>query len=151
MCYCSEKKKEQESPPAWTQEAYHPSRSKCSLCWGVGGTLSQVRGGYPSQIWGEGDTPSQVWGGTLSQTWDGVPPPTRPGMGYPPRTWDGGGTPAPASVERHTDSCQNINFPRTMYAGGNKNNVATLFPLLTRFKITPFTNLHHKTARLFSI
>ena len=51
-----------------------------------------------------------------SLTWDGVPP--RPGMGYPPQPDLRWGTP-PASVDRHTDSCQNITFPRTMYVGGN--------------------------------
>ena len=52
----------------------------------------------------------------------GTPPPARLGMGYPfPRPeilrW---GTPSSASVDRYTDRCQNITFPHTTYAGGNK-------------------------------
>ena len=38
---------QQESPPAWTQEAYRPLRSKYSFCcptWGGGGTQSDDRG-----------------------------------------------------------------------------------------------------------
>ena len=57
--YASQIYRKQESPPVWTQEAYRPPHSKCSLCW---------------------------WGGTPSSH-GGVPPPTiRPGMGYPPLT-----------------------------------------------------------------
>ena len=37
----------QESPPAWTQEAYRPPRSKCSLCWSV--SWWGRGGGYPIQ------------------------------------------------------------------------------------------------------
>ena len=73
----------QESPPAWTQEAYCPPRShgKCLL----------FKGGV---LW----IPPQTWDGVPPQTWDGVPPhldlgwgtPPGPGMGYPPTwTWDG--------------------------------------------------------------
>ena len=67
-------------------------------------------GGYP--VPGLGGSPS--WPGqrgTLGtppiQTWDGVPPPSQ--------TWDG--VPPPTSVDRHTDSCQDITFPRTTYTG----------------------------------
>ena len=161
------------------QNAYHPSHSKCSLCWG--GTPTQVWGGpcprfrrvphprsggvpcprsrgvphprsrgYP--ISGPGGTPSRPGqgctpglGGTPSRpglgvpqvppikTWDGVHSPARPGMGYTPSrpqmgyplARPGMGYPPrpemgyrhlPASVDRHTDSCQNIAFPRTTYA-----------------------------------
>ena len=105
-----------------------------------GGTWSQVRGGVPGPMSGGGypvpgpggypipgrgyPVPGLGEGGTLgtplsrpgmgappSQTWDGVPlPPARPGMGYP--------LPSHTSVDRHTDWCQNITFPRTTYAGG---------------------------------
>ena len=139
----------QESPPAWTQEAYCPPRSKCSLCWSVsggdpipclGGTPSHVRGGYP--IPGlEGVIPSQVWGvprsrgreypshvqGGLSRPGMGYPPLplARPGMGYPPRPeilrW--GTSLPPASVDRYTDWCQNITFPRTTYADGKYHSL----------------------------
>ena len=87
--------------------------------------------GYPHLDLGWG-APIKTWDGVLPiQTWDGVPP-SGLGMGYP-LTWDGfphqdlgwgtphqlDGVPPPASVDRHTDSCQNITFPRTSYAGGN--------------------------------
>ena len=52
----------------------------------------------------------------------GYPPPPRPDLGWCtplPQTWDPEmGYPPPASVDRYTDWCQNITFPRTMYAGG---------------------------------
>ena len=48
----------------------------------------------------------------------GTPPLPRPGMGYPPPARPEMGYP-PTSADRHTDSCQNITFPRTTYAGGN--------------------------------
>ena len=64
---------EQESPPAWTQEAYRPPHSKCSLCWG----------GYPSQVWG--GTPSHVQGqGKLPRPRSrGVPHPRSGGVLHP--------------------------------------------------------------------
>ena len=100
-------------------------------------------GGYPVPGWGGPCARSRGYpsrpgmGYPLGQTWDGVTP-ARPGMGYPPpdlgwgtplarpgmryppwpdlgwgtTPWPGWGTP-PASVDRHTDSCQNITFPRT--------------------------------------
>ena len=65
-------------------------------------------GGTPSQVWGGGVSHPDLGWGTPSQTWDGVPP--QPDLGW--------GTPLPpASVDRHTDWCQNITFPRTTYAG----------------------------------
>ena len=77
---------EQESPPAWTQEAYRPPRSKYTLCCSDWGYLlpplsrSQVRmgGGYPHQ---------EEWGTPFSQM--GVHPstgwryPLLAGWGYP--------------------------------------------------------------------
>ena len=66
------------------------------------------RGTYPIPGWGEGVPHQDLGWGT---------PPARPGMGYPPRPEMGS---PPASVDRHTDWCQNITFPRTTYAGGNK-------------------------------
>ena len=48
----------QESPPAWTQEAYHPSHSKSSLC------CCFLTGGVPHP--------------------ESVPPMPGPGMGVPP-------------------------------------------------------------------
>ena len=47
--------KKQDSPPAWTQEAYHPPRGKHMLCYprgvatlvGGGGSYSSGGGTYP--------------------------------------------------------------------------------------------------------
>ena len=62
----------QESPPAWTQEAYRPPRSKYSLCSpypGVPPPPEQPGLGYP---------PGQDWEGTWDES-----------LGYPPdRTCD---------------------------------------------------------------
>ena len=169
---------EQESPPAWTQEAYRRPRSKCSLCWWGGG-------GYPIQSWWGRGTPSSHGGGypgytplhpdlagvppppsrpgrgtpptiktclgypptldlagvppyhqdlarvppTPDQTWQGYPPPSsRPGMGYSP-------SPPHTSVDRHTDSCQNITFPRTSYAGGKYQQIIYFFVTVCFFWI----------------
>ena len=100
---------EQDNPPAWTQEAYRPPHSKCSLCWfiwGVGtqGTPPDLRWGTPPDLrWG---TPSdlrwgtpQTWDGVPPRTWDGVPP--RPEMGYPPYLDLGWGTPLPGPGMGH--------------------------------------------------
>ena len=82
----SKKKAEQESPPAWTQKAYRPPCSKCSL--------SSSDRGYPIQISMEGvswDTPVSRMGTPLPiQTWDGVPP---------IHTWDGV-SPLPEMVDK---------------------------------------------------
>ena len=63
---------EQESPPAWTQEAHRPPRSRSKYL------LFR-------------------WGGVPPQTWDGVPPPSK--VGVPPQRWgtpfQGWGTPPP--------------------------------------------------------
>ena len=66
--------------------------------------------GYPPSRPGMGYPPFQTLDGVPpGQTWDGVPP--------SPKTWDR--VSPPASVDRHTDWCQNITLPRTTYAGGN--------------------------------
>ena len=92
-CHTSKPSFKQESPPAWTQEAYRPPRSKCSLCPRSGGYPVPGPGGVPCPRSGGvgvpclrsgGMYPSQVWGGTQSQVQGGYPiPPSRPGMGYP--------------------------------------------------------------------
>ena len=68
-----------ESPPALTQEAYRPQRSKCSLCCsvsclGVGaGTAIQFQQvGYPIQ---------SKQGGATIQSQQGVPPSSPDGEG----------------------------------------------------------------------
>ena len=105
-----------QSPPAWTQEAYCPPRSKCSLCWwggvphpvmggtqsshdgGVphpvmGGTPSSHDGGYPSSHDGEYPSSHDGVGYPIQSRWGvphpvirGYPPPSRPGWGTPPTT-----------------------------------------------------------------
>ena len=109
----------------------------------------QLMGGTPSQDWmGEGYPIPGSDGGSQVQMvgYPGVPQPGS-GMEYPQiQTWDGvpilnqldGVSPCldlgwvppcrldgvnPACVDRHTDSCQNITFPRTSYASGNNVHV----------------------------
>ena len=82
----------QGSPPAWTQEAYHPPCSKCSLCCSVWGVPHPdlIRGGvYPSP--GQGVPNTNLSGGYPVL---GYPP---AGLGYPPAMtgvppWKGPGT-----------------------------------------------------------
>ena len=114
--YVKRIQKKQESPPAWTQEAYRPRRIKYySVGWGnphrvPGGT----RGGVPppGQVWWRGGvyprwgTPHQgiprpgLTGGVSevgyppAWTWLGYPP-TWTWLGYPPSTWTWLGTPLP--------------------------------------------------------
>ena len=99
------KHQQQESPPAWTQEAYRPPHSKCSLCWlgtsashGGGGTPSSHGRGLPHLVM-VGGVPHPVmvgrypiqswWGGYPIQSCWGYPgyppPPSRPGLGGVPR------------------------------------------------------------------
>ena len=117
---------QQESPPAWTQEAYHPPRNKYTLCcstWGYrilhAGTWPGL-GGYPLPKSGWGDTPFPDLDGvtpfpgqgTPVQTWDGSPPhpdlgpgwggrwvPHQEGCGYPPPHWEGWGYPPCRGVD----------------------------------------------------
>ena len=95
----------QESPPAWTQEAYRPLRGKHMLCyprweggylpWWGGGVPTLVGGGtYP----GGGGVPTLGWGGTYPRL--GVPTldwgvPTLVGWYLPwwGGTYPGGGVP----------------------------------------------------------
>ena len=72
--------------------------------------------GYPPDL-GQGTPyPDLRWG----------TPQPRPEMGYPPYPDLRWGTPSPTSVDRHTDSCQNITYPRTSYAGGKNSNNAQM-------------------------
>ena len=74
-------------------------------------------------------TPSRgtPWPGLVGGTWGGYPlageppPPPGPGLGTPP-SGPGRGTPPPrcGQTDGWTDTCQNITFPRTTYAVGNK-------------------------------
>ena len=80
----------QESPPAWTQEAYRPPRSKCSLCL--------VGGGVPHPVMMGGNPIIQTWPGGTQDTphhpdLAGVPPPFRPGWSTSPPSRPGWGTP----------------------------------------------------------
>ena len=100
----------QESPLAWTQDAYHPPHSKCSICWWgicMGDTPSSDGGGYPIEwCWGVPHPgyppPSRAGPGVTPHHSDlaqrGTPSPSRPAWGTPPpiiQTWPGGtpGTP----------------------------------------------------------
>ena len=110
------------------------------------------RWGYPPSSPDRGVPPSSSDGGTPSSP-NGVPPSSP--IGVPP-SWSGWGTPVgihpirkdggtphwkgwgtpvwdcdlmgyPPHVNRHTDSCQNITFPHTSYAGSNKQTTVVLF------------------------
>ena len=86
QCFCSHfmTKTKQESPPAWTQAAYRPPRSMCTLCCSNRGyppvqVQGQDGGGTPIPGQDIGDTPcpgQDVAGG-------GVPHPVLMGWGYP--------------------------------------------------------------------
>ena len=73
---------QQESPPAWTQEAYRPPCSEYSFCCP---TRVPPRGGYLTQVppWGVRVPPGGVPdpGTPPGGTWPGYPP---GGSGYPP-------------------------------------------------------------------
>ena len=112
-----------------------------------------------------GVPPGQVWqGGTRggvppTWTWLGYPPPP-PGPGWdtlpphldlagvpphldlagvPPPAGPGQGT--PLDVDRQTDACQNITFPRTTYAVGNNYEtevwILELSPRMNIFNVHP--------------
>ena len=96
----------------------HTARRISSARYARGGGRGLVRG--PGGVPGVGGGPHPRSGGGYPVPGLGGTPLSRPGMGYPPgQTWDGI-HPPPASVDRHTDWCQNITFPRTTYAGGNQ-------------------------------
>ena len=132
----------QESPPAWTQEAYRPPRSKYTLCCSSWGYLHLNQGpilewGTPKSWPGMGYLPS--WPEMrYPQSWPemGVPTcpdlgwgtPFWPEMGYSPMlTWDGGtphcqqdmGTPH-QGVNWQTE---NSTFPHSSDVGSNKFTV----------------------------
>ena len=106
---------QQESPPAWTQEAYRPPCSEYSFCCP---TRVPPRG-VPDPGTPPGGSGYPPGGGT----WPGYPPrclmafwemlQSIMGYGYPPLWTD-------RWMDGRTDACQNITFPRTTYAGGNK-------------------------------
>ena len=130
----------QESPPAWTQEAYRPPCSEYSFCPGRGGgvpdrvpplggpgtpprgDLDPPRGGsgYPRGVWvppgGSGYPPH-----CLMAFWEMLQ--SIMGYGYPPLWTD-------RWMDGRTDACQNITFPRTPYAGGNYHWTAGFFVFL---------------------
>ena len=87
---CSKKNYIQESPPAWTQEAYRPLCSKYSLCcpnW-----VTPPRPGYPPS---QGTPPARVPTPARVPPWGGTPRPGYPpSQGTPPaRVPPGQGTP----------------------------------------------------------
>ena len=138
----------QESPPAWTQEAYRPplSHSNFLLLRGGGGSLDKnffsQSEHVSSQIWCQkffpllrpGTPPKNLRPGTPPESLrPGTPPKNlRPGTppenlrpGTPPwksETWDPPHLDLdlgpPPKVNRQTFPSINITFPRTTYAGG---------------------------------
>ena len=134
---------EQESPPAWTQEAYRPLCSKYSLCCPNWVPPGGTRGGYrvPPRVPPRGGTWVTPLGGYLGNPpWvppGGVPgtPPGYPPWGYlgtPPGYPPGGGVPGtppgypPRGGTGYPPRCGQTNkvklLPsrRTTYAGGKK-------------------------------
>ena len=103
-------------PPAWTQEAYRPPRSKYSLCCSVLGG-----GGRPQSWLGGGGTPSpDLTGGYSSPVLvrgprTGAPTGQDWGTPLPERTWEQwpgqepGTEVPPACGQTHT--CENSTFP----------------------------------------
>ena len=89
MCIMNLTRKEQESPPAWTQEAYHPPCSEYSFCcpnWVP-----------PWPGWGRGTLPGYS-PGSVPPSWPGgypiwVPPGRVPPAGYPPAGYPPGRVP----------------------------------------------------------
>ena len=86
----------QESPPAWTQEAYRPRCIKYSICCPVPGGVPHL--GYPPSWPDQGvphlrypptldlagvPPPIWIWPGSPHWTWLGSPP-SGPGQGPPP-------------------------------------------------------------------
>ena len=148
----------QESPPAWTQEAYRPPRSKCSLCCSVGGVphpdLARGGGGvpHPDLTWSNPPPPPPGPGYHPERTWDqwcGK----EPGTGVPP--WKGHGTsdlgknmglgypPSQMWTDKQTE---NITIPHPSDAGGNKlmsarSNNRCLQPVLSTS--AQYCNLDH--------
>ena len=124
---CQHWQRKQESPPAWTQEAYRPPCSKYSLCcpkWVpplAGYPLARVPPWARVPSWGvppgQGTPPARVPPQSGYPPGQGTPP-AGPGR-VPPLAapwhsgkcckalWDTGTPP----VDRQTDTCQNITFP----------------------------------------
>ena len=69
----------QESPPAWTQAAYSPPRSKYSFCFFIRGVPYPRMECYPIPGW-EGDL---AWGGGFHPRTEGC----MPSLGTFPRVW----------------------------------------------------------------
>ena len=134
---------------------------------GPGGTPSQVRGGVLPHPRLRGYPPARPRMGYPPARPGMGYPPARPGMGYPPLTRPGmgyvplpqpdlrWGTPSPAaSVDRNTDSCQNITFPRTTSAGGKnfgKKLVKKYFNVIDcrdRIEILPLVSTQYQCRLL---
>ena len=138
----------QESPPAWTQEAYRPPCSEYSFCCptrvpppgGGGGGVPDL-GTPPGGVPDPGTPPPRGGGGT----WPGYPPlppgggggvpdpgtpPPPPGggggtgPGYPPPPPGGGGYPDPPSPPRcgQTNKVKLLPSRHTTYAGGKNHS-----------------------------
>ena len=102
--------------------------------------------GYPPPGPGWGTPPpGSGWGTPLpTWTWLGYPPACT-WLGYPP-AGPGQGTPPPG-VDRHTDACQNITFPRATYAVGNKSWYHTLLQIQMT-KLTILNNGLNRSCKI---
>ena len=88
----------QESPPAWTQEAYHPLHSKHSLCCSLGGGGGGTPSSPDSHPVSNGEYPHPVpIGGGGREVY---PHPVPTGAGYPILTWLGYPSPPPLGLDR---------------------------------------------------
>ena len=110
-------KEKQESPPKWPQEVYRPWRSSTHSH-----VLSGGRGGSGVVV----GTSCPVWGGGYPCPVRGIPCPVREEylslLGYPEkepgtRGWSTSPRPLDSTWGKHTE---NITFPRTSFAVGNK-------------------------------
>ena len=129
--------RKQESPPAWTQEAYRPPRSKYTLCccsWGVPPSWpgTWIEGGFPPILLTRGGVSHPVDSRGNPPSWPemGVPPCpdlwwgnslSSPEMGVP-HVLTGQGTPPPRHHPGVNWQTENSTFPHPSDAGGNYEN-----------------------------
>ena len=130
----SESKTEQESPPAWTQEAYRQRRIKYSICYLRWGTP-------PGQVWWEGGGGNPRWGipGQVQQRWVYLR------WGTPNWTWLG--YPPPPNRCGQTE---NITFPHPSHAVGNNLALLLNILILTNYLGNSGQIRHHKVKTVTS-
>ena len=111
---------EQESPPAWTQEAYRLPRSKYTLCCSARGYP------LPPPTWpGQGVPPS--WDLTRTGGYPSPPPHLDLGREYPAPIWEGG-TPPPGSGKGTPPISQMVVPPPPTRNGGQSKNITFRHP-----------------------